>query len=120
MLDILHTPILKFGVSLLINIPCTVLYCTVLNYVGYIQQFLYWGVSLLINILCTVLYCTVLYCTVLNYVGYIQQFLYWGVSLLINIHCTVLYCTVLYCTVQVVLIRWIELGWRLSITALST
>ena len=43
-----------------------VLHCTEICRIYYIQQFLYLGLSLLINITCTVLYCAALYLNMLD------------------------------------------------------
>ena len=103
-----------------------VLHCTELWGIYYIHQFLYLRVSLLINIPCTVLYCaalywnmldilhitilisgvftlhkhtlysSVLYCTVLKYAGYTNiTILILGVF---TLHKHTLYSSVLHCT----------------------
>ena len=87
---------LYLGFSLFINISCTVLYCTVLKYVGYTTytNSYIWGFTLNKH----TLYSTVLYRTKLCWI-YTTILILGGFTLNKHtLYSTVLYCTVLYRT----------------------
>ena len=80
--------------SLIFNLHCTVLYCTLLYYCYLAQGSSYVGCTVLY---CIVLFCPVLLCTVLHY-SYLAQGSSW-------LYCTVLLWTVLHYNVNCYLVQ---------------
>ena len=91
--------VLKYNLTHLIVLYCTVLccavlYCTVLQCIVLYCTVLCCIVLYCIVLYCIVLYCAVLYCTVLYCTVFYCIVLYCTV-----LHCPISYCTVLYCIV---------------------